>query len=121
MAQGGDAMDVDAIIANEVCPRQTHNTKKCAELMKNNQCFYCEKPGHRTNICRKKIANRAKQGGGGAASRPTYSQGPVAQATPMTPAELSKYLQDNMGNLDEDAKISIIESLMLQSFVQGPN
>jgi hypothetical protein len=39
----------------------------------------------------------------------------------MTPSELAKYLQDNMGNLDEDAKISVIESLMPQSFVQGPN
>jgi hypothetical protein len=39
----------------------------------------------------------------------------------MTPTELAKYLQDNMGSLDEDAKISVIESLMPQSFVQGPN
>jgi hypothetical protein len=39
----------------------------------------------------------------------------------MTPTELAKYLQENMGNMDEDAKISIIESLMPQSFVQGPN
>src|SRR5947208_1969976 len=119
--QGGDAMDVDATIINEVRPGQTHNTEKRAELMKNNQCFYCEKTGHRANICRKKIADRAKQGGGGTASRPAYSQGPVAQATPMTPTELAKYLQDNMGILDEDAKISVIESLMPQSFVQGPN
>jgi hypothetical protein len=113
-------MDVDATIINKVRPRQTHSTEKHTELMKNNQCFYCKKPGHRANVCRKKIADRAKQGGG-AASRPTYSQGPVAQATPMTPAELSKYLQDNMGNLDEHTKISVIKSLMLQSFVQGPN
>jgi hypothetical protein len=85
-------MDIDAIIMNEVHPGQTHNTEKHVELMKNNQCFYCEKPGHRANVCRKKIADRTKQGGGGATSCPTYSQGPVAQATPMTPAELSKYL-----------------------------
>jgi hypothetical protein len=59
-AQGGDTMDVDAIIANEVHPGQTHNTEKRVELIKNNQCFYCEKPGHRANVCRKKIADRAK-------------------------------------------------------------
>jgi hypothetical protein len=85
-------MDIDATIINKVHPRQTHNTKKRIELMKNNQCFYCEKPEHCANICRKKIADRARQGGGGTASHPAYSQGPVAQATPMTPAELSKYL-----------------------------
>jgi hypothetical protein len=66
-AQGGDAMDVDATIINEVRSGQTHNTEKCTELIKNNQCFYCEKPGHRTNVCRKKIANRARQGRGGTA------------------------------------------------------
>jgi hypothetical protein len=85
-------MDVDAIIANEVRPRQTHNTEKHVELMRNNQCFYCEKMGHRANVCRKKIADRAKQGGGGTASCPAYSQGPDTQATPMTPTELAKYL-----------------------------
>ena len=39
----------------------------------------------------------------------------------MTPTELTKFLQENMGNLDEDAKISVIESLMPLSFVQGSN
>jgi hypothetical protein len=114
-------MDVDSMQIDIARPGQTHSTEKHAELMKNNQCFYCKKPGHRANVCQKKIADRTKQGGGGTSNCTTYSQGPIAQATPMTPAELTKYLQDNMGNLDEDAKISVIESLMLQSFVQGPN
>ena len=39
----------------------------------------------------------------------------------MTPTKLTKFLQENMGNLDEDAKISVIESLMPSSFVQGSN
>ena len=39
----------------------------------------------------------------------------------MTPTELTRFLQENMGNLDEDAKISVIEFLMLSSFVQGSN
>jgi hypothetical protein len=37
-------MDVDTTIMNEVHPGQTHNTEKRAELMKNNQCFYCYDP-----------------------------------------------------------------------------
>ena len=81
--------------------------------MKNNQCFYCEIRGHRARDCRKKQAARANNQGGISTKTNTVTQ--------MTPAELTKFLQDNMGNLDEDAKINVIESLMPSSFVQGSN
>lgn len=112
-AQGGDAMDVDLgqmYLARPPCG-QTHSDEKQAELMKDNKCFYCEIKGHWANVCRKKAANRAKQSEGTAAP----------WTTQMTAPNLVKYIQDNMGNLDEDSKINIIESLMLSGFVQGPN
>ena len=117
-SQGGDAMDVDSIEVNTTnAPRrygQTHSEEKKQELMKNNQCFYCEIRGHRARDCRKKQAARANQNQGGTSAK-------TNTVTQMTPTELTKFLQENMGNLDEDAKISVIESLMPSSFVQGSN
>ena len=117
-SQGGDAMDVDAIEVNTTnTPRrygQTHSEEKKQELMKNNQCFYCEIRGHCARDCRKKQAARANQNQGGTSAK-------TSTVTQMTPTELTKFLQENMGNLDEDAKISVIESLMPSSFVQGSN
>jgi hypothetical protein len=46
--QGGDTMDIDSIQVNI---SQTHSADKMADLRKNNQCFYCEKPGHCANVC----------------------------------------------------------------------
>ena len=111
-------MDVDSIEVNTTnAPRrygQTHSEEKKQELMKNNQCFYCEIRGHRARDCRKKQAARANQSQGGTSAK-------TNTVTQMTPTELTKFLQENMGNLDEDAKISVIESLMPSSFVQGSN
>ena len=39
----------------------------------------------------------------------------------LKPVQSPKWLQENMGNLDEDTKSSVIESLMPSSFVQGSN
>ena len=101
-------MDVNAVRLTN------HSEEKKAELMKNNQCFYCEIKGHRAKDCRKKLADRAKQSSGSAAPK-------VTAATTLTPDELSKFIQSNMGSFDEDTKISVIESLMPKDFVQGPN
>ena len=121
-SQGGDAMDVDSadVRTGTVTPGsnrrygQTHSEEKKQELMKNNQCFYCEIRGHCARDCCKKQAARANQNQGGTSAK-------TGTVTQMTPTELTKFLQENMGNLDEDAKISIIESLMPSSFVQGSN
>ena len=78
--------------------------------MKNNQCFYCKIHGHYARDCCKKQAARANQNQGGTSAK-------TNTVTQMTPTELPKFLLENMGNLDEDAKISIIESLMPSSFV----
>src|SRR5438270_4429303 len=100
-------MDVDAIRTTN------HSKEKKAELMKGNQCFYCEIKGHHAKDCRKKAADRAKQSSGGTA--------PKVTATTLTPDELTKFIKDNMGDFEEDTKISIIEALMPKDFVQGPN
>ena len=115
-------MDVDSadVRAGTVTPGpnrrygQTHSEEKKQELMKNNQCFYCEIHGHRTRDCCKKQAARTNQNQGGTSIK-------TSTVTQMTPTKLTQFLQENMGNLDKDAKISVIESLMPSSFVQGSN
>jgi hypothetical protein len=105
-SQGGHHMDVDAVCTTN------HSEEKKAELMKGNQCFYCEIKGHHAKDCCKKAADRAKQSSGSTAPRVTAT---------LTPDELTKFIKDNMGNFEEDTKISIIEALMPKDFVQGPN
>jgi hypothetical protein len=100
-------MDVDAVRTTN------HSEEKKAELMKGNQCFYCEIKGHHAKDCHKKATDCAKQSSRGTA--------PKVTATTLTPDELTKFIKDNMGNFEEDTKISIIEALMLKDFVQGPN
>ena len=47
-------MDIDSIEVNTTntpCRYgQTHSEEKKQELMKNNQCFYCEIRGHRASV-----------------------------------------------------------------------
>jgi len=50
-------MDIDA---NRM--GQTHSNAKKQQLMNENKCFYCEIRGHQAQVCRKKIADRAKGG-----------------------------------------------------------
>jgi len=39
----------------------------------------------------------------------------------MTPTNISDFLKENMGLLDEDTKLSIVESLMPKDFTQAQN
>jgi hypothetical protein len=100
-------MDVDTVRTTN------HSEEKKAELMKGNQCFYCEIKGHRAKDCCKKAADRAKQSNG--------SIVPKVTTTALTPDELTKFIKDNMGNFEEETKISVIEALMPKDFVQGSN
>jgi hypothetical protein len=100
-------MDVDAVCTTN------HSEEKKAELIKGNQCFYCEIKEHYAKDCCKKATDHAKQSSGGTV--------PKVTATALTPDELTKFIKDNMGNFEEDTKISIIEALMPKDFVQGPN
>jgi len=111
--QGGYAMDVDA---NRM--GQTHSDDKKKQLMDKNKCFYCEIKGHQACVCRKKIADCAKSGRTTKSNNPTVrNQDPID----MTPDDISSFLKDHMGSLDEDTKLSIIESLMPKDFPQAQN
>jgi hypothetical protein len=100
-------MDVDAVRTTN------HSEEKKAELMKGNQCFYCEIKGHRAKDCRKKATDCAKQSSGSVA--------PKVTTTALTSDELTKFIKDNMGNFEEETEISVIEALMPKDFIQGPN
>jgi len=54
-SQGGYHMDVDATVTTDINATagggQQHSEAKKAELMRSNSCFYCEKQGHRANVC----------------------------------------------------------------------
>ena len=106
-------MDVDASRMG-----QTHSDAKKKQLMDENKCFYCEIKGHQARVCRKKIADRAKNGKTANSDTPTVrSQGPID----MTPNDIASFLTENMGSLDEDTKLDIIETLMPKDFPQAQN
>ena len=123
-SQGGHHMDVDA--AKDGRGIQ-HSEAKKKELMENNQCFYCKIKGHRIKDCHKKAADCCNFNGGqnGKNTRgppPIHNHVSADTPTPdMTPTDISKFLKENMGSLDEDTKLSIIESLMLKDFTQAQN
>jgi len=86
--------------------------------MNENKCFYCEIKGHQACICCKKIADCAKSGKTAKDNTPTvWGQGPID----MTPDDISSFLTEHMGLLDEDTKLSIIKSLMPKDFPQAQN
>ena len=108
-------MDVDTNILGR---GQQHSKAKKAELMKERKCFYCEIRGHQAHNCRKKQADCAKS----SQNKPAQSLSTRNQGTiDMTPNNISDFLKDNMSLLDEDTKLSIIESLMLKDFPQAQN
>jgi len=112
-SQGGHAMDIDA---NRM--GQTHSDAKKQQPMNKNKCFYCEIQEHQACVCHKKIADCTKSGKNAKSDPPTVrNQDPID----MTPDNISSFLKDHMGSLDEDTKLSIIESLMPKDFPQAQN
>jgi len=106
-------MDIDASRMG-----QTYSDAKKKQLMDKNKCFYCEIKGHQARICCKKIPDHAKSGKTADNNISTvWGQGPID----MTPDNISSFLTEHMGSLDEDTKLSIIESLMLKDFPQAQN
>ena len=116
-------MDVDAASGRG----NQHSEAKKQELMKNNQCFYCEIPGHRAKDCRKKAADRRSPGSGradnpGKGGPPIHNR--VSNDTPPGPPDpesIANYLKDNMDDFSEDQKLSLANSLMPKDFYPAQN
>jgi len=116
-------MDVNAANVAKDGRGPQHSEAKKKELMENNQCFYCEIWGHRFKDCCKKAADRcgfSKKNPGG--PPPICNRTSTSAPTPdMTPTDILDFLKENMGSLDEDTKLSIVESLMPKDFTQAQN
>jgi len=119
-SQGGYHMDVDATVTadiNATTSGQQHSEAKKAELMRSNSCFYCEKPGHRANVCHKKQADRGNFSG-----RSNNSREPTrVKATPIMPDlsdpdTFANFLKDNMDSFSEETRLGFVEKLMAQDF-----
>ena len=98
-----------------------------AEYRKNNKCFYCGIKYHQAKECRKKQAAQNKRSGGTSSSfTPPANRTKLTARTTEAPIEMtanaiSGFLKGNMSSLDEDTKLSIIDSLMPQDFIQAQN
>jgi len=124
-SQGGYHMDVDATVTQDInatISGQQHSEAKKADLMRSNLCFYCEKPGHRANVCRKKQADRGNFSG-----RSNNSREPTrANATPIMPDisdldTFADYLKDNMDSFSEETRLGFVEKLMAKDFPAALN
>jgi len=109
-SQGGDAMDVDAAIVTNVTEAQK------AELMKNNQCFYCQKRGHRAKECFKKKRDNQERSN---SSRTPSQINNTKDGPAMTKEDIVSFLKQNMDTIDEDTRLSIADSLLPSDFVQA--
>jgi len=124
-SQGGYHMDVDVASGRGV----QHSEAKKQELMKNNQCFYCEILGHHTKDCCKKAADHCPFNGGctdnpgkGGPSPPIYNR--VNDNTPkltLSIDEMINFVKDNMDSFNEDTKLGFVSSLMPKDFQMAQN
>jgi len=124
-SQGGYHMDVDATVTQDInatISGQQHSEAKKADLIRSNSCFYCEKPGHRANVCRKKQADRGNFSG-----RSNNPREPTrANATPIMPDisdldTFADYLKDNMDSFSEETRLGFVEKLMAKDFPAALN
>ena len=116
-------MDVDAANGRG----NQHSEAKKQELMKNNQCFYCEIQGHRAKDCRKKAADCHSPGsecadnsGKGRPSPPIYNRVNDDTFKPSL-EEMADYMKNNMDKFSEDTKLGFVNALMPKDFCQAQN
>jgi len=122
-SQGGYHMDVDATDINATASEgQQHSEAKKVELMRSNLCFYCEKPGHRANVCCKKQADCSNFSSQSNNPRESVR----ARAIPIIPDlqdpnNLAKFMKDNMDSFSEETRLGFVEKLMPKDFPAALN
>ena len=118
-------MDVDATVTQDInatISGQQHSEAKKADLIKSNSCFYCEKPGHRANVCRKKQADRGNFSGRSNNSRePTRVKAAPIMPDLSDPDTFADYLKDNMDSFSEETRLGFVEKLMGKDFPAALN
>jgi len=120
-SQGGYHMDIDATVTTDINATagggQQHSEAKKAELMRSNSCFYCEKQGHRANVCRKKQADRGNFSG-----QTNNPREPArAHVAPTMPDfqnldSVADFMKDNIDSFSKDARLGLVEKLMPKDF-----
>jgi len=114
-SQGGDAMDVDVTETTEIDATRTNQRK-------NNECFYCQKPGHFAKDCCKKKSDRAQaEGSGGNQCNSNVKTADLIDFSTMTTDQhtdmLTKYVQsDAFLAQEDDEKLKFIEKIAPQGF-----
>jgi hypothetical protein len=104
MSQGGNAMDVDAACMGNLTEAQKAN------LIKENKCFYCQKTGHRANVCYKKKRDRGEA---------TTTSQVNATDTSDGRTEAVKTMDGIVGKMSDEEKLKLVEDLLLKDFLQG--
>jgi len=114
-SQGGDAMDVDITETTEIDTTRTNQRR-------NNECFYCQKPGHFAKDCRKKKSDHAQaEGSGGNQRNSNVKTADLIDFSTMTTDQhtdmLTKYVQsDAFLAQEDDKKLKFIEKIAPQGF-----
>jgi len=119
-------MDVDAAVTQEInatASGQQHSEAKKADLMRSNSCFYCKKPGHQANVCRKKQADRGNFSGRSNNPREPTKARIAAPAMPNFSdlGSVAEFMKENMDSFSEEARLSFVESLMPKDFTEALN
>jgi len=115
-------MDVDATTITDInatASGQQHLEAKKADLMRSNSCFYCEKPGHRANVCRKKQADHGNFSG--RSKEPARVHAAPIMSDIQDLDKLADYLKDNMDSFSEDTRLGFVEKLMPKDFPTALN
>jgi len=123
-SQGGDAIDVDTMEADDIDGIKLNQLTKEeeAKLRAKNACFYCQKPGHCANDCYKKKRDRAQAGGSGRNQhKPEVKTTDLIDFSTITTEQgnkmLANYIQsESFMEKEDDEKLKFIEQIAPQGF-----